>query len=162
MTKRQLSPITQKRIEQFKANKRGYWSLWIFGVLFFLTLFAELVANDKPLLVWYDGAPYVPFVQNYPETTFGGDFETETEYRDPFVADLINESGFMIWPPIRYSYDTINYNLNEPAPSRPTMDNWLGTDDQGRDVMARLIYGFRISILFGLALTIFSSVVGII
>lgn len=161
MRKHTLSPITQKRLTQFKANRRGYWSLWIFAVLFFVTLFAELVANDKPLFVWFDGAPYVPFVQSYPETTFGGDFETETDYRDPFVQDLINENGFMVWAPIRYSYDTINYDLSEPAPSRPTTENWLGTDDQGRDVMARLIYGFRISVLFGLALTIFSSVIGI-
>jgi len=157
-----MSPITKKRITQFKANKRGYWSLWIFSVLFIVTLAAELVANDKPLFVWFDGAPYVPFVQNIPETAFGGDFETETEYRDEFVQDLINDKGFMIWPPIQYSYDTINYGLDEPAPSRPTFENWLGTDDQGRDVLARLIYGFRISILFGLALTIFSSFVGII
>lgn len=157
-----LSPITQKRIAQFKANKRGYWSLWIFTTLFLVTLFAELVANDKPIFVWFDGAPYMPIVQNIPETSFGGDFETETEYRDEFVQDLINEKGFMVWAPIRYSYDTINYGLDEPAPSRPTTENWLGTDDQGRDVMARLIYGFRISILFGLALTVFSSIVGII
>jgi microcin C transport system permease protein len=157
-----MSPITKKRIAQFKANKRGYWSLWIFAVLFVLTLAAELVANDKPIFVWFDGAPYMPIIQNIPETDFGGDFETETEYRDEFVQDLINDKGFMIWAPIQYSYDTINYNLDEPAPSRPTTENWLGTDDQGRDVMARLIYGFRISILFGLALTIFSSIVGII
>jgi microcin C transport system permease protein len=157
-----FSPITQKRIEQFKANKRGYWSLWLFGFLFFVTLFAELIANDKPIYIHFDGKHYLPIFYSYPETQFGGDFETEAEYRDQFVTDLINEKGFMIWPLIRYSYDTINYNLTEPAPSRPTAENWLGTDDQGRDVMARLIYGFRISILFGLILTIFSSVIGII
>lgn len=154
--------MTQRRIAQFKANKRGYWSFWIFTVLFILTLCAELIANDKPLYIRYDGKNYLPVVYSYPETTFGGDFETETEYRDPFVQDLITAKGYMIWPPIRYSYGTINYDLTEPAPSRPTFDNWLGTDDQGRDVMARLIYGFRLSILFGLMLTIFSSIVGII
>ena len=157
-----ISPITQRRIKQFKANRRGYWSLWLFMGLFIITLCAEFVANDKPLFIHFDGKNYIPVFYNYPETAFGGDFETETEYRDAFVADLINEKGFMVWPPIRYSYGTINYNLDEPAPSRPTWDNLLGTDDQGRDVMARLIYGFRLSILFGLALTIFSSVIGII
>lgn len=157
-----FSPLTKRRIAQFKANRRGYWSFWIFIVLFVVTLAAEFVSNDRPLLVRYDGAFYYPIFVDYPETTFGGDFETATVYRDEFVADLINEKGWMIWPPIRFSYDTINYNLNEPAPSRPTGVNLLGTDDQGRDVMARLIYGFRISILFGLALTLFSSIIGII
>jgi microcin C transport system permease protein len=156
-----LSPITQKRITQFKANRRGYWSLRIFAFLFFVTLGAELVANDKPLFIWFEGNHYLPMIYSYPETQFGGDFETETDYRDEFVADLINEKGFMIWPLIRYSYSTINYNLSEPAPSKPSSENWLGTDDQGRDVLARLIYGFRISVLFGLVLTVFSSIVGI-
>ncbi len=157
-----ISPITQRRIDQFKANRRGYWSLWIFMVLFIITLCAEIVSNDKPIYINYNGNHYIPMIYDYPETVFGGDFETEAEYRDEFVADLINDNGFMIWPINRYSYDTINYNLTEPAPSKPTEDNWLGTDDQGRDVTARLIYGFRISILFGLALTIFSSIIGII
>jgi microcin C transport system permease protein len=157
-----FSPITQKRINQFKANRRGYWSLWVFGVLFVLTLCADIVANDKPIYISYDGGHYFPMVNDYAETVFGGDFETEADYRDPFVADLIIEKGWMVWPIIRYSYDTINYDLRVPAPSPPDTENWLGTDDQGRDVMARLIHGFRISILFGLALTIFSSVIGII
>jgi len=157
-----FSPITQRRIQQFKANKRGYWSLWLFLILFIVTLCAELVSNDKPIYINFDGGHYFPLVHDYPETAFGGDFETEAEYRDEFVTDLINDKGWMLWPINRYAYDTINYNLNEPAPSKPTTDNWFGTDDQGRDVTARLIYGFRISILFGLALTIFSSIVGII
>lgn len=157
-----MSPITKRRLSQFKANKRGYLSFWIFIVLFIVTLAAEFVANDKPIYIHYDGKNYMPFLYSYPETQFGGDFETEAEYRDSFVQDLINEKGYMIWPLIRYSYDTINYNLNEPAPSQPTTDNFLGTDDQGRDVLARLIYGFRISVLFGLILTIFSSIIGII
>ena len=156
-----LPPITQRRLHQFKANKRGYWSFWIFLFLFILCLGAEFLANDKPILVRYDGAFYMPVFESYAETEFGGDFETEAEYRDPFVQDLINEKGWIIWPPIRFSYDTINYNLPQPAPSPPTTENWLGTDDQGRDVMARVIYGFRISVLFGLILTVVSSIIGI-
>ncbi len=158
-----LSPLTKKRIQYFKANKRGYVSLIIFSTLFILTLFAEFISNDKPLLVKYEGEYYVPIFKMYPETTFGGDFETETAYRDPFLKDLIaQKGGWMIWPLIPYSYNTINYDLPSPAPSPPSTENWLGTDDQGRDVMARLIYGFRISVLFGLVLTFFSSVIGVI
>lgn len=130
--------------------------------LFLVTLGAELIANDKPLLVRYDGAFYTPAFKVYPETEFGGDFETEADYRDEFVVELIEEKGWMLWPLIPYSYDTINYNLKSPAPSAPDSDNWLGTDDQARDVMARLIYGFRISVLFGLLLTIGGSIIGII
>ncbi len=156
-----FSPITQRRLAQFKANKRGYWSFWIFMALLMLVLGAEFISNDKPLLMKFDNNFYVPIFQNYPETTFGGDFETEADYRDPFVKELINEKGWMIWPPIRFSYDTINYDLPTPAPSAPTTENILGTDDQGRDVAARVIYGFRISVLFGLALTIISSIIGI-
>lgn len=158
----ELSPITQRRIQLFKANRRGYISLWVFMVLFFLSLFAEFIANDKPLFIYYDGKAYAPIFQTYAETEFGGDFETEADYRDPYVQDLIKEKdGMMIWPLIRYSYSTINYDLSVPAPSPPTADNWLGTDDQGRDVMARLIYGFRISVLFALALTVVSSIIGV-
>jgi microcin C transport system permease protein len=156
-----FSPITQRRLAQFKANKRGYWSFWIFLILLTLCVCAEFVANDKPLLVNYDGGFYTPVFQNYPETTFGGDFETEADYRDPYVAELINAKGWMVWPPIRFSYDTINYNLPTPAPSGLTSENILGTDDQGRDVAARVIYGFRISVLFGLVLTIISSIIGV-
>lgn len=156
-----LSPLSQRRLAQFRANKRGFWSLWIFIALFAIALAAPFVANDKPLVVSYDGGLYFPTFVNYPETTFGGDFETEAEYRDQFVADLINEKGWMVWPPIPFSYDTINYNLTQPAPSPPTSDNIFGTDDQGRDVAARVIWGFRVSVLFGLALTIVSSIIGI-
>ena len=156
-----FSPITRRRLTQFKANKRGFWSFWLFLALLLVCLGAEFIANDKPLLVSYDGALYMPVFKQYPETVFGGDFETETDYRDGFVQDLINAKGFMVWPPIRFSYDTINYNLTQPAPAPPSADNWLGTDDQGRDVMARVIYGFRLSVLFGLILTIISSIVGI-
>lgn len=156
-----MNPITHRRIENFKANKRGYWSLWIFAVLFVVSLFAELIANDKPLLVSYDNSLYTPFLVEYAETEFGGFFETEADYRDPEVKELIEEKGWILWPLIRYSYGTINFNTPTPAPSAPTSENWLGTDDQGRDVAARLIYGFRISILFGLSLTLFSSIIGI-
>jgi len=159
---RTMDPITRRRLANFRANRRGYWSFWLFMALFLLTLPAELIANSKPLLVWYDGEPYVPFLISYPETAFDGDFETEADYRDPFVQDLIAEKdGWIVWPLIPYSYQSINYDLPTPAPSPPTAENWLGTDDQGRDVTARLIYGFRISVLFGLALTIFSSILGI-
>lgn len=126
-----------------------------------ICLFAEIIANDKPILVSYNGSLYTPFLHSYPETTFGGDFETETDYRDPFVKDLIAQNGWIVWPPIRFSYDTISYDLPEPAPSKPTGVNILGTDDQGRDVAARVIYGFRISVVFGLILTIISSIIGI-
>jgi microcin C transport system permease protein len=156
-----LDPINQRRLQNFRGNKRGYYSLWIFLILFFITLFAEFIANDKPLVMRYDGVLYFPIFKVYPETAFGGEFETEAEYRDPYVKALINDKGWMIWPPIPYSYDTINYDLPVPAPAPPSADNWLGTDDQGRDVLARLIYGFRISVLFGLTLTLSSSLIGV-
>ena len=156
-----LGEIGKRRLRNFKANRRGYWSLWIFGVLFFSTLFAEFVANDKPLLVRFDGEFYLPVVFAYPETTFGGFFETEAEYADIEVVKLIEEKGWMLWPLIPFSYDTVCLDLPTPAPSPPTTNNWLGTDDQARDVVARLIYGFRISVLFGLTLTLLSSLIGI-
>ena len=155
-----FSAIAQRRIAQFRRNRRGYVSLWIFAALFLFSVFAEFVANDKPIFISYDGGYYAPVFNSYAETEFGGEFETEADYRDPAVAELINKKGWMIWPPIRYSYQTINYNLNVPAPSPPTGENLLGTDDQARDVLARLIYGFRISIIFGLTLTILGSIVG--
>jgi microcin C transport system permease protein len=157
-----MSPINRRRWENFKANRRGYYSLWIFLFLFVITLFAEFLSNDKPFIIKYDGGYYSPVFATYPETTFGGEFRTEADYRDPFVQDLIKQKGgWMLWPPFRYSYRTINLNLPEPAPARPSAENPLGTDDQGRDVLARIIYGFRISVLFGLTLTILSSVIGV-
>jgi len=180
-----LSPINRRRWENFKANRRGYWSFWIFLVLFILSLFAEFIANDRPFYVRHDGRSYFPALVTYAETDFGGDFETAADYRDPFLQKLIAEKGgFMVWPLVRYSYDTHNLDLPTPAPSKPTWlltekeceavvkkkglascrdleYNWLGTDDQGRDVVARLIYGFRISVLFGLILTLISSVIGV-
>ena len=157
-----LSPLTRRRLHNFRANHRGYWSLWVFLVLFVISLFAEFIANDRPLVVRYEGRLYFPVLRAYPETTFGGVFPTEADYRDPAVTRLIEAKGWMLWPPIRYRYDTINYQLPVPAPAPPSRENWLGTDDQGRDLAARLIYGFRISVLFGLTLTLASSVVGIV
>jgi microcin C transport system permease protein len=180
-----LSPLNRRRLANFRRNRRGWWSFWIFTVLFVLSLGAEFIANDKPFLVEYDGGYYFTGFKAYPETTFGGDFETEADYRDPYLQKLVAEKGgWMIWPPIRYSYDTHNLDLPTPAPSPPTWMltdaqcepiatklggkgcgalewNWLGTDDQGRDVVARLIYGFRISVLFGLILTVISSIIGV-
>jgi microcin C transport system permease protein len=180
-----MSPLNWRRWQNFKANRRGYVSFWVFMVLFVVTLFANFIANDRPYFISYEGKWFFPVFVNYPETTFGGDFETAADYRDPFLQKLIAEKGgFMVWPPIRYSFNTHNLDLPTPAPSPPTWMltqdqcqhvlekkdlkscsdleyNWLGTDDQGRDVLARIIYGFRISVLFGLILTILSSLIGI-
>ena len=156
-----MTPITRRRLEHFCTNRRGFWSLWIFLILFFISLFAEGIANEKPLLVIFEGRFIFPIIEKIPETYFGGEFATEAEYRDEFVRDLIEKKGKIYWSLIPYSYDTINYNLPSAAPSAPTKENWLGTDDQGRDVVARLIYGFRISVLFGLVLTILSSIIGV-
>ncbi len=182
-----LSPINRRRLAVFKRNRRGYWSFWIFIVLFGLSLFAEVIANDRPLIASYKGELLVPVLRDYPEEKFGG-FLATTDYRDPVIADEIAKHGWMIWPPIRFSYQTINLDLPKPAPSPPNWllseaecqaaaarkpgatpgqgcasleENWLGTDDRGRDVLARLIYGFRLSVLFGFALALFSSVVGV-
>src|SRR5262245_3765204 len=179
-----VSPLNQRRWRNFKANRRGYWSLWIFLVLFVLTLFAEFVANDRPILASYKGEILFPTLINYPEEKFGG-FYAVTDYRDPVIRDEIQANGWLIWPPIRYSYRTVNNEIPEAAPARPSWMypieqrcqryqlgaedpdctignwNWLGTDDQARDVLARVIYGFRISVLFGLVLTIASAVVGV-
>lgn len=156
-----MSSLTAERLRRFKRNRLGLVSAWIFVILFILTLFAEFIANDRPLLIRFDGQLYAPVFVNYPETAFGGVFETTADYRDPFVTDLIMDKGWIIWPPVRFSYNTINYNLPSPAPSPPTLVNILGTDDRGRDVLARVIYGFRVSVLFGLTLTLVSSVVGV-
>ena len=156
-----MTPLTQRRLRNFRANRRGFWSTWIFLALFVASLGAELIANDRPILVRYDGGWYAPVLVDYPETAFGGELPTRAEYRDPYVAGLIRAKGWALWPPVPYSYGTINYALAVPAPAPPSRANWLGTDDQGRDLLARLIYGFRISVLFGLVLTLASSVVGV-
>lgn len=157
-----LSSLNRRRWQNFRAHRRGYWSLWIFLALFTVSLFSEFIANDRPLLVSFKHTLYVPVLKEYPETVFGGTLASNTDYRDPYVAELINANGWMLWPPIRYHYDTINYNLSVPAPAPPSRENWLGTDDQARDVVARILYGFRISVLFALALTLGSSVIGIV
>ncbi|MFY9639976.1 MAG: ABC transporter permease [Rhodomicrobium sp.] len=157
-----LSPMNRRRLHAFKSNKRGYYSFIIFMTLFIVTLFAEFIANDKPLLAKYDGSLYMPIFKMYTEKQFGGEFETEADYRDPAVQQFIHEKGgWMIWPLIPYSYRTIKLDLPVPAPAPPSWENILGTDDQGRDVLARVIYGFRISVLFGLILTVFSALVGV-
>jgi microcin C transport system permease protein len=156
-----ITPLTRRRLEAFRRNGRGFWSLWIFLAIFFVTLFAEFIADDRPILVRYEDAWYFPVFTDYPETTFGGEFPSAADYRDPAVQKLILAKGWMLWPPIPFSYNTINYNLPSPAPSPPSSVNWLGTDDQGRDVLARVIYGFRISVLFGLVLTLLSSLIGV-
>jgi microcin C transport system permease protein len=183
-----LTPLNQRRLHNFRRNKRGYWAFWIFLICFFASLFAEFIANDKPILVFYKGEYLFPVFHDYPEEKFGG-FLARTDYRDAVISDEINAHGYMIWPPIHFSYQTIKRALPTPAPSPPTWMlsaqqcaraaaqivgegkpnhgcsdlewNWLGTDDQGRDVVARLIYGFRISILFGLSLASISSIVGV-
>lgn len=179
-----LSPLNQRRWRNFKANRRGWWSLWLFMFLFIGSLFAEFIANDKPILVSYKGEILMPVLVDYPEEKFGG-FYAVTDYRDPVIQDEINQNGWAIWPPVRYSYRTVNNEIPEAAPSKPfwlmskeqrcaryaegvndpncTIGNmnWLGTDDQARDVFARALYGFRISVLFGLILTAFSGVIGV-
>ncbi|WP_206597520.1 ABC transporter permease subunit [Polycladidibacter stylochi] len=179
-----LSPLNQRRWRNFKSHKRGYWSLWIFSFLFVFTLMAEFITNDKPILVYYKGELLAPIFVDYPEEKFGG-FLAITDYRDPYNQNEIESNGWMLWPPVRYSYGTVNNDIPVPAPAPPSWMmskekrceryplgvedpnctlgnwNWLGTDDQGRDVLARLVYGFRISVLFGLALTLASSVIGI-
>ncbi len=183
-----LTPLDRRRLDNFKANRRGYWSFWLFTLLFVMSLLSNILANDRPVVAWYKGALLFPAFVNYPEEKFGG-FLARTDYRDPVIESEINAHGWMIWPPVHFSYDTHNLALPTPAPSPPTWMlskaqcevaaaktlrpgqpnhgcsdiewNWLGTDDQGRDVVARLLYGFRISVLFGLILATISSIVGV-
>ncbi|MBS3805639.1 MAG: ABC transporter permease [Oleiphilaceae bacterium] len=157
-----LTPIQKRRLSSFRKNRRGFWSLWIFLALFGLSLIAEVIANDKPLVVSYQNELYFPVFESVPEETFGGFLPTEADYRDSFIRDEINENGWMLWPPVPFHYDTVHYDLDQPSPAPPSLENWLGTDDQARDVFARVIYGFRISVLFGLILTILSCFVGVI
>ncbi len=148
---------------RFRKNRRGYYSLWIFGVLFVLSLFAGVLSNDKPLIVEYQGHYYFPVFKSYPETAFGGDFDTEADYLDPFVEKRITGNGnWAIYPPNRYDFDTINYYSPYPNPAPPSRYNVLGTDDRGRDVLARLIYGFRLSVLFAFALTAVGVLIGVV
>ncbi len=156
-----FSPLLHRRLAQFKRNKRAFVSFWWLLAVIIICTGAPFLANDKPLIVQYKNDVHFPIFKSYPETFWDGDFATETDYRDPYVVDLINKDGWMLMPLIPYSFDTINMVLDEPAPSAPTTDNVLGTDDQGRDVMARLIYGLRVSLLFSFILTVFSAVIGV-
>ncbi len=182
-----LTPLNQRRLDNFKANRRGYWSLWIFLVLFVLSLFSELIANDRPILIRFKGEFYSPILTDYPEETFLGEegFLPVTDYRIIEISEAIEANGWALWPPVRYSFRTVSNDIPEPAPAKPSwmyskeqrcanmalgIDdpgcsisnwNWLGTDDQARDVFARVIYGFRISVLFGLILTAASAVIGV-
>ena len=157
-----LSPLGKRRLAHFRANRRGWWSLWLFVALLVLCLCGELVANDKPLAIHYKDHWYFPIVSSYVETDFGGELPFEPDYRSDYVRNLITgQGGWLLFAPIAFSYDTVNYDLKEPAPSPPSSSNWLGTDDQARDVLARVIFGARISILFALILTAISAVIGI-
>ena len=157
-----LSPISQRRWQRFRKNRRGWFSLWAFAALLTLSLGAELIANDKPLVLKYDGSLYFPAFKRYTEQQFGGQLPFQADYRSQYVRELIEgKGGWMLFPPIPFSADTPNYDLQVPAPSPPTASNWLGTDDQARDVLARVIYGTRVSILFALALTVISTIIGV-
>lgn len=157
-----MSPVMQQRFARFKQNRLGFICLIVFAVIFVLAIFSELIANDKPLVVKYQQSYYFPVIQSYPETTFGGVFETETDYKDPAVQQLIDRDGWALWPVIPFSYQTPNLELAVPVPSPPSQQNWLGTDDQGRDVLARILYGLRVSLLFGFALTLCAAFIGIL
>lgn len=154
-------PVWQARIHRFRRNRLGFVSLIMFSLIFLACMGANLIANDKPMLVNYQNHWYFPIVKSYPETTFGGVFETETNYQDPVVKDLINQHGYMIEPMIPFADQTPSVMRSVPFPAPPNSENWLGTDDQGRDVLARVLYGLRVSLLFGLALTVAGSIIGI-
>ncbi|GEK72920.1 MULTISPECIES: ABC transporter permease [Halomonas] len=157
-----FSPITRRRLAVFRGNPRARLSLWLFLAMFVISLGAELVANDRPLLVHYQGQWYAPLVVDYPDSEFGGFLPTPADYRDPYTREAIEADGWMLWPPIPFSYDTLDQDLDHPAPSPPDAHHWLGTDDQGRDVLARVIYGFRLSVVFALVLTAGSLALGVI
>ena len=157
-----LSPVNQARWARFRHNRRGYWSLWIFLVLFGLSLCSELIANDKPLLVRYDGSWYFPLLKNYSESDFGGPLASQADYQDPWLKQRLEDKGWVLWAPIRFGATSINFSTDKPFPSPPSRQNWLGTDANGGDVLARILYGTRISVLFGLMLTLCSSVMGVL
>ncbi len=159
---KQISALTRRRINAFKAHKRGYWSFWLLLIILLFTLFAEAICNDKPILVVHDGDVMFPIFKQYSESELGGELETEADFRDPYVRELIDKDGWALWPPIPFSYQTVDWELNVPVPSAPDSRHWLGTDDQARDVLARVIYGFRVSVLFGFILTIISAVIGVL
>jgi microcin C transport system permease protein len=156
-----LSPINRRRLANFKANRRGYYAFWIFIVIFTVSLFAEFIANDKPIVFSLDGKLYFPLWIEYTEKELGGVLETEAEYLDPFVIDLIDKHGWAIWPVVRFSYDTLDWDLDPPYPHSPDSEHWLGTDGGSTDVFAKLLYAFRLSVLFGVTLTLITSSIGV-
>ena len=156
-----LSPINQRRLANFKRNRRGYWAFWIFLFCYALSLGAELIANDQPIAVHYDNQWFFPVFKSYPESVYGGDLGFTADYTDPYLTDLIEEKGSIYWPLVPFSYQTIDFDLQSSPPSPPSARHWLGTDDQGRDVFARMLYGFRVSVSFGLLLTLFSTLIGV-
>jgi len=156
-----VTPLAKRRLANFKKNRRGYYSLWVFLTIFGLSLFAELIANDAPIVFSKGGELYFPAYFAYTEQELGGELETEAEYADPYVRDLIESDGWVVWPPIRFSHFSIDWDMSGPAPRAPDNDHWLGTDDLGTDIIAKLIYGFRLSVLFGLSLTAVSSLIGV-
>jgi len=157
----ELSPIAQRRWASFKANRRGYYSLWVFSIIFTLSLFAEFIANDKPIIASINDEIIFPVVFTYTEKELGGVFETEAYYKDPFILEIIDRTGWAIWPPIPYTYNSVDWELQAPYPHPPDSRHWLGTDGTNSDVLAKLIYGFRLSVLFGLSMAIISSVIGV-
>lgn len=156
-----ISPLTLRRLRAFRNNRRGYWSFWIFLFILVISLFSELICNDKPILIYHDGSFHFPITSRLAETELGGTLESEAEYRDPYVVSIIEDNGWALWPLIPFNYRTVDWELNVPVPSPPSSRHWLGTDDQARDVLARILYGVRISVLFGFALTIVSAIIGI-
>lgn len=157
-----LNAVNRARWSRFKHNRRGYWSLWLFTLLFMLSLCAELIANDKPLLVHYQDRWYMPLLHHYSEQDFGGPLATAADFQDPWLRDRLDRQGWALWAPIRFSDNTINFTASSPFPSPPSRQNWLGTDANGGDVLARILYGTRISLLFGMMLTVLSSVMGVV
>jgi len=156
-----FSPLTQRRISSFLSNARAKYSLWVFLIIFVVSLLANILANDKPLLMRYDGKLYFPVFTTYDETAFGGDFPTPADYKDPYIINNINQKGWMLMPPIAFSFNTVDYDLDIPTPAPPSLKHWLGTDDEGRDIMVRILYGIRLSVIFAFALTLVSSLIGI-
>jgi len=156
-----ISAINKRRLANFRRNRRGFWAFWIFLALYILSLGAEFIANDRPLAVRYDNQWFFPVFTVYPESTFGGDLGFTADYTDPYLQELINEKGSIHWPLVPFSHQTLDFDLDGSPPTPPSTRHWLGTDDQGRDVFARMIYGFRISVSFGLLLTFFSTIIGV-
>lgn len=158
----QLSDLNKRRWAVFKQNRRAYWAFVLFGILFIVTLFSELIANDKPLIIKYKNEYLFPFAVTYTDKFFGGDFDTEADYKDPFIINNITQNGWLIMPIVPFSYNTVDYSINQPTPTPPSFKHWLGTDDEGRDIFARILYGIRLSLFFAVILTCLSSIIGVV